>query len=52
MTAEQPDAPPHGTLRGYSMGCRCILCKAAKSATVPESTGEIPQSDERTTTTG
>ncbi len=26
-----PDAP-HGTLRGYSMGCRCMLCKSAKDA--------------------
>ncbi|MGH3766962.1 MAG: hypothetical protein ACRDTX_17710 [Pseudonocardiaceae bacterium] len=31
-----PDAP-HGTLRGYSRGCRCMLCKSAKNATtVPE----------------
>ena len=38
MTAEQPaphipDVPPHGTLRGYSMGCRCLFCKSAKAAT-------------------
>ena len=38
MTAEQPvphipDAPPHGTLRGWSMGCRCAFCKSAKAAT-------------------
>jgi hypothetical protein len=38
VTAEQPvphipDAPPHGTLRGYSMGCRCLFCKSAKTAT-------------------
>lgn len=65
MTAEQPvphipDAPPHGTLRGWSMGCRCLFCKSAKTATVPvsdaresmEPSGEIPQSNERTTTTG
>ncbi|MGH3840155.1 MAG: hypothetical protein ACRDS0_01705 [Pseudonocardiaceae bacterium] len=30
-----PDAP-HGTLRGYSLGCRCPFCKSAKAATVPE----------------
>jgi hypothetical protein len=39
MTAEQPvphipDAPPHGTLRGWSMGCRCAFCKSAKAATM------------------
>jgi hypothetical protein len=28
-----PDTPPHGTLRGYSMGCRCALCLSAKQAT-------------------
>jgi hypothetical protein len=22
-----PDAPPHGTLRGYSMGCRCMFVR-------------------------
>jgi hypothetical protein len=38
MTAEQPaphipDVPPHGTLRGYSLGCRCLFCKSAKTAT-------------------
>jgi hypothetical protein len=38
VTADQPiphtpDGPPHGTLRGWSMGCRCILCKSAKTAT-------------------
>jgi hypothetical protein len=37
MTAEQPvphipDAPPHGTLGGYSMGCRCPFCKSATTA--------------------
>jgi hypothetical protein len=62
VTADQPipDAPPHGTLRGWSMGSRCMFCASAKSATVPvsdarefdEPTGEIPQSAERTTTTG
>lgn len=26
---------PHGTLRGYSLGCRCILCTSAKAAAVP-----------------
>ncbi|MGH3767944.1 MAG: hypothetical protein ACRDS0_10095 [Pseudonocardiaceae bacterium] len=29
-----PDAP-HGTLRGYSLGCRCCFCESAKAATVP-----------------
>jgi hypothetical protein len=38
VTAEQPvphipDVPPHGTLRGYSMGCRCPFCESAKAAT-------------------
>jgi hypothetical protein len=37
VTADQPvphipDAPPHGTLRGWSMGCSCILCASAKVA--------------------
>lgn len=31
-----PDAP-HGTLRGWSMGCRCLFCGSAKAATVPVS---------------
>jgi hypothetical protein len=42
VTAEQsaPHIPdvPHSTLRGYSMGCRCILCKAAKTATTEADT--------------
>jgi hypothetical protein len=51
MTAEQPaphipDSPPHGTLRGYSMGCRCLFCKAAKAATTEA------DSDARTTYDG
>jgi hypothetical protein len=37
-TTEQPVSPrvldaPHGTLRGYSMGCRCLFCTSAKAAT-------------------
>ena len=40
MTTDQPgphipDAPPHGTLRGWSLGCRCLFCKSAKTATTP-----------------
>jgi hypothetical protein len=35
-----PDAP-HGTLRGYSMGCRCLFCTSAKTAT----TAPVPVSD-------
>jgi hypothetical protein len=27
-----PDVP-HGTLRGWSLGCRCMFCKSAKAAT-------------------
>jgi hypothetical protein len=38
VTADQPvphipDAPPHGTLRGWAMGCHCMFCKSAKAAT-------------------
>lgn len=33
-----PDAP-HGTLRGYQIGCRCLWCTSAKTAaTEPLST--------------
>jgi hypothetical protein len=40
MTAEPPvpDTPPHGTLRGYSMGCRCLFCKSARAATTEADT--------------
>ena len=31
-TPRVPDAP-HGTLRGWSMGCRCMFCQSAKNAT-------------------
>lgn len=24
---------PHGTLRGWSLGCRCMFCQSAKAAT-------------------
>ncbi|MGH4010267.1 MAG: hypothetical protein ACRDTH_19270 [Pseudonocardiaceae bacterium] len=27
-----PDAP-HGTLRGFQMGCHCMWCTAARNAT-------------------
>lgn len=42
VTAERP-APhipdaPHGTLRGYSLGCRCPLCRSAKQATMDTDT--------------
>lgn len=33
-----PDAP-HGTLRGYSMGCRCVFCRSAKDATTVSDDG-------------
>jgi hypothetical protein len=44
MTAEQPvphtpDAPPRGTFRGWSMGCRCLFCKSAKAATTASDVG-------------
>jgi hypothetical protein len=44
VTVEQPvphlpDAPPHGTLRGWSMGCRCTFCKSAKAATTARDAG-------------
>ena len=40
-TAERPvprqvlDAP-HGTLRGYLVGCRCLFCRSAKTAVTRE----------------
>ncbi|MGH3935734.1 MAG: hypothetical protein ACRDS1_12295 [Pseudonocardiaceae bacterium] len=33
-----PDAP-HGTLRGYSMGCRCLFCHSAEQAATATTTG-------------
>lgn len=52
MTAEKP-APhipdaPHGTLRGWSLGCRCILCKAAKTATTETDSDAQPPREGRT----
>ncbi len=32
-----PDAP-HGTLCGWSLGCRCPLCRSAKQATTDTDT--------------
>lgn len=34
-----PDVP-HGTFRGWLMGCRCLFCGSAKTATMA-STGVI-----------
>jgi len=52
MTAEQrapttPDAQ-HGSLRGYSMGCRCALCRSAKQATTVTDSDAQPPREGRT----
>lgn len=45
MNTEQPRGPcvpsaPHGTLRGWSLGCRCLFCQSAKTATVTVAVGD------------
>jgi hypothetical protein len=42
-----PDAPPHGTLRGWAMGCRCLFCKAAKTASMDTDSEAGPPREER-----
>ncbi|MGH3769031.1 MAG: hypothetical protein ACRDS0_31665 [Pseudonocardiaceae bacterium] len=54
MTGAAPRPPvvpgaPHGTLRGFSLGCRCMLCKSAKAATTaPVPVKPTPARDEGT----
>lgn len=40
---------PHGTLRGYSLGCRCPFCTSVKAAAVP--IGDIGTAGERVSPT-
>ncbi|MGH3947364.1 MAG: hypothetical protein ACRDRY_02490 [Pseudonocardiaceae bacterium] len=42
-----PDAP-HGTLRGFQMGCGCMWCRSAKRAAIPAVSGAAT-SEVRTT---